>query len=68
MIIVFNKVDLCSSDELARLEMRYRDACFVSSVTGYGIDALCEQIASKATALDEAIDVLIRSKKVRSAR
>lgn len=59
MIIVFNKVDLCSSDELARLEMRYRDACFVSSVTGYGIDALCEQIASKATALDEAIDVLI---------
>ena len=59
MIIVFNKVDLCSSDELARLEMHYRDACFVSSVTGYGIDALCEQIASKATALDEAIDVLI---------
>lgn len=58
-IIVFNKVDLCSSDELGRLELRYRDACFVSSVTGYGIDALCEQIASKATALDEAIDVLI---------
>lgn len=58
-IIVFNKVDLCSSDELERLELRYRDACFVSSVTGYGIDALCEQIASKATALDEAIDVLI---------
>ncbi len=58
-IIVFNKVDLCSCDELGRLELRYRDACFVSSVTGYGIDALCEQIASKATALDEAIDVLI---------
>lgn len=58
-IIVFNKVDLCSADELGRLELHYRDACFVSSVTGYGIDALCEQIASKATALDEAIDVLI---------
>lgn len=58
-IIVFNKVDLCSPNELGHLELRYRDACFVSSVTGYGIDALCEQIARKATALDEAIDVLI---------
>lgn len=59
LVIVFNKVDLLPPDELALFQMRYREACFVSAATGFGIDGLCEQIACTATALDVALDVLL---------
>lgn len=58
-VIVFNKCDLLSQDDLEAMRSRYRKAVFVSSVTGAGIDQLITRIGACVAATEARLDVLI---------
>lgn len=59
LILVFNKIDMLSSDEQFALKSRYRDAIFVSSLEKTGFDELIHAISLAASAHDMLLDVLI---------
>lgn len=58
-ILVFNKCDLLSEENLKALKSRHAQAQFVSAVTGEGIGRLVDHIARVAAAHDEHLDVLV---------
>ncbi len=58
-VLVFNKSDLLSEDELLAMRTRFPEAVFVSSLEGSNIDELIRRIALVASAQEELIDVLI---------
>lgn len=43
-VLVFNKIDLLSDEELSRLRDLYRDAVFISAKTGRGLPELLERV------------------------
>lgn len=57
-VLVFNKCDLLSSEEVDALRCRY-DALTVSATTGEGIDDLVKRIAGIASATDKHLRVVI---------
>ncbi len=59
VLVVFNKCDLLSAEELASLERRYPQALFVSAVRGDGIDGLVDAIAHAASSQDATMQVLL---------
>lgn len=58
-ILVFNKCDLLTGDELSALRLRHRDAVFCSAATGAGIDDLIERLAQEAAGMDILVDALV---------
>ena len=58
-LIVFNKIDLLSADQILAMKNRFGDALFVSAVTRAGIEDLLSRIAHIASARDKRIDALI---------
>lgn len=58
-LLVFNKCDLLSAEELSSLKSRYEQAIFASAHTGFGLDALTERISSCIAALEQCVKVLI---------
>ena len=59
LILVFNKIDLLTEEELEALRHRWPQALVVSSVTGQGIDELIHAIGLAAAAQDILLDVII---------
>ena len=49
-LLVFNKIDDLSEDDLLVLRSRYADALFVSAIAGLGIEELIETIAGRLRA------------------
>ena len=58
-LVVFNKIDLLETEELAVLKQRFPDAMFVSAGTGKGIDELVARIGEEAARGDKVMSVLI---------
>ncbi len=58
-LLVVNKVDVAEPDVLAQLRRVLPGACFVSVVTGEGIDALREAIESRLPRSEVEIEVLV---------
>ena len=58
-ILVFNKADALSPEMRSALQGRYREAVFVSALTGEGIDDLIARIVRVAAAQDEVMQLLV---------
>ncbi|MCE5202971.1 MAG: GTPase HflX [Actinomycetia bacterium] len=58
-VLVYNKCDLVSQDELMRLRASAPNAVFVSAKDRAGLDELLERIANEASRTETTIDVLI---------
>lgn len=58
-VVVFNKCDLISEEQIQGMRTRFPNALFVSSLTGYGIDALIQRIAHIASSRDQRICALV---------
>lgn len=58
-VTVFNKVDLLSPEEARGLAVSNPDAVLISSLSGFGIDALQERITAEAALADRMVRVLI---------
>lgn len=59
LLLVFNKADLLSDDDLTSLRARHREPLVVSAATGEGIDALRERVAVEAARGDRTVTVLV---------
>lgn len=59
VLVVFNKCDLLSEEELASMGRRYPRALFVSAVRGDGIDGLIEAIVHAASSQDATMQVVL---------
>ena len=58
-LIVLNKVDLLTQDELRSLAVAYPDAVMISARDGRGIDSLLYRIGKEASMGDETLTVLV---------
>lgn len=58
-LIVLNKVDLLTQDELRSLTVAYPDAVMISARDGKGIDSLLYRIGREASMGDETLTVLV---------
>jgi GTP-binding protein HflX len=58
-LVVYNKCDLLSRDELGSLRSAHPEAVCISALEGTGIDALLYSIAAKAAEGDETVTALI---------
>jgi GTP-binding protein HflX len=58
-LVVYNKLDLLSPEELAEMRAEHPGAAFVSALDGRGIDALLHAVASMASQGDETVTALI---------
>ena len=58
-LIVYNKIDLLTPEELASMRLVHPDAVFISAVDGTGTDALLHRIAATASEGDETVTALI---------
>ncbi len=58
-LVVFNKLDLASSEKIRDVMRIYPHSVLVSARTGEGIDALVARIAEEAAAMDVLIDANI---------
>ena len=58
-VTVNNKCDRFEASYVHALESRYPDQIFCSAYTGYGIDALIDTIALRASASDHLLTVLL---------
>ncbi len=58
-VMVFNKADLLSADELAAMKTRFPEAVFVSSLEGSHINDLVKRISLVASAQEELIEACI---------
>ena len=58
-LVVLNKTDLASATERARLRALYPDALEVSAQTGFGIEALRLEVASRLPRPEVEIDLLV---------
>jgi GTPase len=56
---VYNKIDLVAPEELDRLRRRAPGGVFVSAVTGEGLDALRERIATEAARRSKPMELLV---------
>lgn len=59
VLVVFNKCDLLSEEELASMGRRYPRALFVSAARGDGIDGLIEAIVHAASSQDATMQVVL---------
>ena len=58
-VLVFNKVDLLTPEELSALTARHADAVFVSAQERTGIDQLISRISWIAASQDEVLDIVV---------
>ena len=58
-LVVYNKCDLLSPDQIAALRLAHPDATFISALEGTGIEGLLHTIAHKASEGDETITALV---------
>ncbi len=58
-VLVFNKCDLISKDELDRMRAASPNALFVSGATGQGLEGLLDRIAVEASRAEETVEVLV---------
>ncbi|MDO4796406.1 MAG: GTPase HflX [Coriobacteriales bacterium] len=58
-VLVYNKCDLLTREELAQLRQAHPDAVCISASGGMGIDALTYRIAKEATRLDSTLTVQV---------
>lgn len=58
-VLVFNKCDMLTDEQLEALKARQSHAQFVSAKTGEGISALVDHLARVASAQDEHLDILV---------
>jgi len=58
VLAVFNKMDVVSDFEAAQLRERHPDACFISALTGEGMDELRRRI--RELLLEEAVEMTVR--------
>jgi len=58
-ILVFNKVDLCSSSRLRALSDAFPEAVFISCKSGYGIDFLLARIQNTILANEDQIELRV---------
>jgi len=59
---VFNKIDLCSPDEIASIQARFADAMFISARTGIGIDSLKKKLDEIARRQYRTVELAVPSK------
>jgi GTP-binding protein HflX len=58
-LLVLNKIDVATSDQVAELRARHRDAAEVSAATGVGIDALVERATARLRALVPIVELAV---------
>ncbi len=58
-INVFNKCDLLPSEQIEVLKERYPQALFISTLTGFGLEALKEKISEAASATEQLMEIVI---------
>ena len=58
-INVFNKCDLLPLEQIEALKERYPQALFISTLTGFGLEALKEKISEAASATEQLMEVVI---------
>ena len=58
-VVVFNKIDLLSANELQHMRSAYPQAVFVSALTGEGLASLKYRIAKEASDGDVVLSVMI---------
>lgn len=58
-LIVFNKIDLLTDDQLSAMKNRFGEALFISAATKDGIEELLLRIAHIASARDMRIDAVV---------
>lgn len=58
-LLVFNKCDLLSNEELSAMKQRHPDAIFCSAKTRFGIDELIHRISTLAASQDTIMELLI---------
>ncbi|MDO5044505.1 MAG: GTPase HflX [Coriobacteriia bacterium] len=58
-IIVYNKIDLVSPEEIKVLKQRNPESVYVSAETGEGIDELLDVLSQKAAESDEVFSALV---------
>lgn len=51
-VVIYNKIDLLDSEEVAALRRRMPEAVFFSATTGDGVDALLDRLVTEASASD----------------
>ncbi len=58
-LLVVNKIDSADEVGVARLRRRYPDACFVSALTGEGVEDLLEAIAARVPRPEIEVTLLV---------
>ena len=58
-LLVFNKIDLLSEEDLSDLKREYNDAVFISAKTGIGVDEFLSTVDKKLFGESVTVDILV---------